>query len=270
MRILRIFRLWHVQSRRTEYQKNIAGRCLAKKDSTKRETCNVKAREKYPGDINSVCLKLEIIGRRHNGVTTSSSSKEDDWRKSGSVVLLQPKKKDSRENEGALGIVVDVSNIKGEDISSARNKYVHVQTNIKTENVEDQVIVTPLGNVLTQKRIVAVAVSRPKISFEAQVLGTKNATYTRFSDSDDDCDGDIKSSTTLVERSQRKSAAAKEEVNDGLNESQRFALERFMNDRGPGSRLKMVQGPPGTGKTHFCAKLLHELTFETRNQRQRL
>lgn len=241
-----------------------------KKDSTKRETCNVKAREKYPADSNSVCLKLEIIGRRHNGVTTSSSSKEDDWRKSGSVVLLQPKKKDSRENEGALGIVVDVSNIKGEDISSARNKYVHVQTNIKTENVEDQVIVTPLGNVLTQKRIVAVAVSRPKISFEAQVLGTKNATYTRFSDSDDDCDGDIKSSTTLVERSQRKSAAAKEEVNDGLNESQRFALERFMNDRGPGSRLKMVQGPPGTGKTHFCAKLLHELTFETRNQRQRL
>ena len=43
-----------------------------------------------------------------------------------------------------------------------------------------------------------------------------------------------------------------------------------MNDRGPGSRLKMVQGPPGTGKTHFCATLLRELTFETRNQRQRL
>lgn len=114
-----------------------------KKDSTKRETCNVKAREKYPADSNSVCLKLEIIDRRHNGGTTSSGSKEDDWRKSGSVVLLQPKKKDSRENEGALGIVVDVSNIKGEDSSSARNKYVHVQTNIKTENVEDQVIVTP-------------------------------------------------------------------------------------------------------------------------------
>jgi superfamily I DNA and/or RNA helicase len=242
-----------------------------KKDSTKKETCNVKAREKS-GDNKSACLKLEVLvtGRRHNGSYANSSNKEDDWKKSGSVVLIQPKKKGgSSENEGTLGIVVDVSNTKDEYGATFRNKYVHVQTSIKTENVDDQLIVTPLGNVLTQKRIVAVAVSRPKISFEAQVLGTKNATYTRFSDSEDDSDGErnIKMSTA---DNQRKSAVAEEEVNDELNESQRFALERFMNDRSPGYRLKMVQGPPGTGKTHFCAKLLQELTNPMRNEQQRL
>ena len=39
----------------------------------------------------------------------------------------------------------------------------------------------------------------------------------------------------------------KEEMNNGLNESQRFALQSFMNeddDECPRYRLKMVQGPP--------------------------
>ena len=227
---------------------------LKEASSSTKEKCVVKSIDKCK-DFCRVCLEphANSSSSRRNGSTICN--KKDDWRISGSAVLLQSVKNPFlRENSEALGIVVNARNN-----NKRRDKHVYVRTNAKQiENLEGDVIVTCLGSVLTQKRIVAVAFAQPRISFEAQILGTESATYTRFSDSDEDENQD-----------DIETNGEKEEMNNELNESQRFALQSFMNDKCPRYRLKMVQGPPGTGKTHFCAKLLHEL-YANENQQQRL
>ena len=258
----------------------------SKKASTStKEKCVVKSIDKC-NDFCQVWLKPAEISSssRRNGST--NCNKEDDWRISGTSVLLQSVKnlflrensealgiENPRGNFEALGIVVNPTRInnksdkRNKNKSDERNKnksdkLVCVRTNAtQIGNLEGDVIVTCLGSVLIQKRIVAVAFAQPRISFEAQILGTESATYTRFSDSDEDENQD-----------DNETNGEKEEMNNGLNESQRFALQSFMNeddDECPRYRLKMVQGPPGTGKTHFCAKLLHEL-YANENQQQRL
>ena len=242
--------------------------------SSTKEKCVVTSIDKCK-DFCRVCLKphANSSSSRRNGSTICN--KKDDWRISGTAVLLQSVKnpflrensealgiENPRGNFEALGIVVNPTRINNKSDKRNKNKsdeLVCVRTNAtQIGNLEGDVIVTCLGSVLIQKRIVAVAFAQPRISFEAQILGTESATYTRFSDSDEDENQD-----------DIETNGEKEEMNNELNESQRFALQSFMNDECPRYRLKMVQGPPGTGKTHFCAKLLHEL-YANENQHQRL
>jgi len=213
-------------------------------------------------------LKLQpSFGNNRRGKSAAGQNDED-WAKSGSVVLLtlETTRTIKERKKEALGIVLSKND-------NERNGLVYVQISrlhcdertpyaIQFNNKEVSVI--PLGNVLTQKRIVAVAITQPKFSFEAQVLGIKCASYTRFSSSDDsDSEDDVENCTENVKEEFRLKVSDESDLDGILNPSQRQAMEYFLEDNSPGFRLKICQGPPGTGKTYFAAILLSELARST-------
>lgn len=122
----------------------------------------------------------------------------------------------------------------------------------KPEGVWEVIALTTL---ISQSRQFEACTRKVKVSFLPKLLAWKDATHTRFNDSDDISSQN--NETKDVDNEEDPPSASF--VLPKLNATQERAAETFL--KSPSSTLSLVQGPPGSGKTTFLVSVICKCLF---------